>query len=171
MEATLQPIALRINRGGEAEVDRAQAIANRASTTALAALAAALAVAVVMGAWLGRGILSPIHSLRRAMAVVSGGDFSPELSISPERPDEIGDLGRSFRAMAKQLAELERIRAQFVAVASHELKTPLSVIKGYVSLVREGIYGDIASGGSSSSSSTSAASRPAAGGSTSAPSI
>jgi signal transduction histidine kinase len=77
------------------------------------------------------------------MTVVSGGDFSPELAIPPDRPDEIGDLGRSFRAMTKQLAELERLRAQFVAVASHELKTPLSVIKGYVSLVREGIYGDV----------------------------
>ena len=143
MGATLEPIALEINRGGVEEVERAQAIANRAATTTLASLAAALAIAVIIGIWLGQGILRPIHSLRRAMAVVSSGDFSPELHIAPDRPDEIGDLGRSFRAMTKQLAELERLRAQFVAVASHELKTPLSVIKGYVSLVREGIYGEV----------------------------
>ena len=143
MEATLEPIAREINQAGEAEVERAQVIADGAATTTLAALAAALAIAVLIGAWLARGILGPIHALSRAMTVVSDGDYSPELAISPDRPDEIGDLGRSFRAMTKQLAELERLRAQFVAVASHELKTPLSVIKGYVSLVREGIYGDV----------------------------
>jgi signal transduction histidine kinase len=143
MEATLDPIGREINQGGQQEVDRAQAIASRAATTALMALAIALAIALSMGAWLARGILSPIHTLRSAMAVVAGGDFSPELAIPPERQDEIGDLGRSFQGMTKQLAELERLRAQFVAVASHELKTPLSVIKGYVSLVREGIYGEV----------------------------
>jgi signal transduction histidine kinase len=143
MEATLDPIGRVINQGGEIQVDRAQGIAARASTTTLMALAIALAIGLTMGAWLARGILRPVHTLRSAMAVVAGGDFSPELAISPDRPDEIGDLGRSFRAMTKQLAELERLRAQFVAVASHELKTPLSVIKGYVSLVREGIYGEV----------------------------
>jgi signal transduction histidine kinase len=45
--------------------------------------------------------------------------------------------------MAKQLAELERIRAEFVSVASHELKTPINVIIGYLELMQEGIYGDV----------------------------
>lgn len=143
MEATLDPIGVVINRVGETEVDRAQAIAARAATTTLVALAGALSIALLIGGWLARGFLRPIHALRRAMSVVASGDFSPELSISPDRPDEIGDLARSFEWMTRQLAELERLRAQFVAVASHELKTPLSVIKGYVSLVKEGIYGEV----------------------------
>jgi signal transduction histidine kinase len=143
MEATLEPIGLAINQVGAAEVRRAQSIATRASTTALTSLAVALAIALAIGGWLARGILRPIHGLRTGMAAVAAGDFNPELAISPERKDEIGELARSFQWMTGQLRELERLRAQVVAVASHELKTPLSVIKGYVSLVREGIYGDV----------------------------
>jgi len=45
--------------------------------------------------------------------------------------------------MARQLSELERIRAEFVSVASHELKTPINVIIGYLELLDEGIYGDL----------------------------
>jgi signal transduction histidine kinase len=77
------------------------------------------------------------------MAVVAGGDFEPEVRIPPDRPDEIGDLARSFARMTDQLAALDRMKAEFVSVASHELKTPLSVIKGYVSLLRDGVYGDV----------------------------
>lgn len=143
MESTLDPIGLVINQAGEAEVERAQAIATRASTTTLTSLAAALIIALLIAAWLARTLLGPIGSLRRAMVVIAGGDLTPELAISPTRTDEIGDLARSFRWMTAQLVEFERLRAQVVAVASHELKTPLSVIKGYVSLVREGIYGAV----------------------------
>jgi signal transduction histidine kinase len=45
--------------------------------------------------------------------------------------------------MATQLSELERLRAEFVGVASHELKTPINVIIGYLELLQEGIYGEI----------------------------
>ena len=45
--------------------------------------------------------------------------------------------------MARQLAELERLRAEFVSVASHELKTPINVIIGYLELLKEGIYGEV----------------------------
>jgi signal transduction histidine kinase len=50
--------------------------------------------------------------------------------------------GAVLRADDDQLAALDRMKAEFVSVASHELKTPLSVIKGYVSLLRDGVYGE-----------------------------
>jgi signal transduction histidine kinase len=77
------------------------------------------------------------------MSQVARGDFAPEVGAPATRADEIGDLARSFRSMAEQLAELERLRAEFVSVASHEIKTPLSVIRGYVSLLADGIYGEV----------------------------
>lgn len=143
MDRALDPIGRAINAVGAAQVRRAQNIAAGAATTTLLGLAIALAIAVAVGSWSTRSLLRPVHQLRRAMTVVAEGDFEPQLEISPDRPDEIGDLARSFGWMTVQLAELERLRAQFVAVASHELKTPLSVIKGYVSLLRDGIYGDV----------------------------
>jgi signal transduction histidine kinase len=143
MDASLHAMGEEINRQGADEVRRAQALAERSASTTLFSLGLALAAAVLIAGWLARSLLRPIHELRRGMSLVAEGDFEPRLAIAPHRPDELGDLARSFDRMTQQLAELNRLQAEFVSVASHELKTPLSVIKGYVSLLQEGIYGDV----------------------------
>ncbi len=144
VDSALDPISAAINRAGEAQVSRAQEIATRAATTTLAALAVALAAALIIAGWLTGSLVRPIQELRRGMAVVAGGDFDPHLRIATDRADELGDLAHSFRRMTRQLAELDRLKAEFVSIASHELKTPLSVIRGYVSLLQDGIYGEVA---------------------------
>ena len=143
VDRSLDPIGAAINQAGQGQVQQAKDIALRAGTTLLLSLAIALALAMAMAGWLARSVLRPVQELRRGMGLVAEGDFEPELRIPADRGDELGDLGRSFRWMAEQLRELERLRAEFVSVASHELKTPLSVIKGYVSLLEDGIYGDV----------------------------
>jgi two-component system sensor histidine kinase ResE len=45
--------------------------------------------------------------------------------------------------MTGQLAELDKLKAEFVSVASHELKTPINVIVGYLELLQENIYGEL----------------------------
>lgn len=140
---TLEPVADAIDQVGLAEVQRAQEVATGAVTTTVLALAAALALTLVVGWWMARAVLRPIHELRRGMVRVAEGDFETEVAIDPGRPDEMGDLARSFRSMTTQLAELDRLKAEVVSVASHEIKTPLSVIRGYVSLLLEGIYGEV----------------------------
>ena len=45
--------------------------------------------------------------------------------------------------MTRQLAELDKLKAEFISVASHELKTPMNVIIGYLELLKEGIYGPL----------------------------
>jgi signal transduction histidine kinase len=143
VDKSFDPIGIAINQAGQGQVQQAKDIALRAGTTLLLSLAIALGLALVLGGWLARSVLRPIQELRRGMGQVAEGDFEPELRIPADRGDELGDLGRSFRWMAEQLRELERLRAEFVSVASHELKTPLSVIKGYVSLLEDGIYGEV----------------------------
>ncbi len=143
MDAALDPIGRAINEVGAQQVERAQAIAVAANTSTVLGLMIALLVALAIGGWSTRSLLRPIDRLRGGMAVVAGGDFEPEVRIPPDRPDEIGDLARSFARMTDQLAALDRMKAEFVSVASHELKTPLSVIKGYVSLLRDGVYGEV----------------------------
>lgn len=143
MDRALDPIGEAINQAGAEQVRQAQTIAARASTTTLLALAAALLIALLIGAWTGRQLLRPVAELRRGMGSVAGGEFEQSLHISPDRPDEIGDLARSFTVMAQELAALDRLKAEFVSIASHELKTPLSVIRGYVSLLRDEVYGSI----------------------------
>ena len=141
MDQALDPIATAIEQRGSNDVGRAETVARSAVTTTLVALA--LAATLVIGGLLTRTLLRPIGELRRGMATVAQGDFEPDVHIPHERPDELGDLARSFDTMTEQLRELDRLKAEFVSVASHEIKTPLSVIRGYVTLLADGIYGDV----------------------------
>jgi len=75
------------------------------------------------------------------MEEVANGNFTYKLQLSPSRSDEFGRLAASFEQMSKQLAELDKLKAEFVSVASHELKTPINVVQGYVQLLEEGVYG------------------------------
>jgi signal transduction histidine kinase len=143
-EATMRQIGTSIDAAGEQHARTAEGIADRARTTTLLALAVALALAILIAALLTRSLLRPITELRWGMNEVASGSFEPTVAIPYDRKDEIGDLARSFEWMTRELAEYDRLRSEFVSIASHELKTPLSVIKGYVALLLEGIYGDVA---------------------------
>jgi signal transduction histidine kinase len=107
------------------------------------ALPVALILALVIAIWLLRSISRPVFELERGMHAIAEGDLSYQLGLSPSQGGEFGRLAASYRAMARQLGELERLRAEFVSVASHELKTPINVIIGYLELLQEGIYGEL----------------------------
>jgi signal transduction histidine kinase len=77
------------------------------------------------------------------MRAVAEGELEPTLDLSTDRVDEFGRLAASFRTMSTQLAELDKLKAEFVSVASHELKTPINVILGYLQLMQDGIYGPL----------------------------
>ncbi len=107
------------------------------------ALPVALLIALVIGIWLLRSISGPVYELERGMRAIAEGDLTHQLGLSPRQKGEFGRLAASYQAMARQLGELERLRAEFVSVASHELKTPINVIMGYLELLQEGIYGEL----------------------------
>jgi signal transduction histidine kinase len=143
MEDALEPVRRAIDNEGSERLRRATDLANISRNTTLIALALALGLTIVIGILMTRAMLRPIDELGRGMKIVAGGDFEPDVHIPAERADEIGDLARSFSTMTEQLTELDRLKAEFVSVASHEIKTPLSVIRGYVSLLADGIYGEV----------------------------
>ncbi len=121
---------------------QAAKIANT-ETVSLVALAVALVLAGLIAFFLTRAISQPIGELRSGMRAVADGDTAYRLGISNERTDEFGQLADSFRDMTRQLAELDKLKAEFVSVASHELKTPINVMIGYLQLLDEGIYGPL----------------------------
>jgi signal transduction histidine kinase len=114
-----------------------------AEQASLAGLVVAIVIAAVTGIWLMHSISGPVRALDRGMRAVAEGDLSHQLELSPQRRDEFGRLAISFQAMSQQLAELDKLKAEFVSVASHELKTPINVILGYLQLMQQGIYGPL----------------------------
>jgi signal transduction histidine kinase len=130
----------------ERTVERVQATATvtgEAQRVSAGALALAIGLAVLIAYALWRSISRPIIDLEQGMSAVADGDFGHRLAVSPERHDEFGRLAQSFRTMAAQLAQLDRLKAEFISVASHEIKTPLNVILGYLQLLDEGVYGPV----------------------------
>ncbi|HXG69272.1 MAG TPA: HAMP domain-containing sensor histidine kinase [Gemmatimonadaceae bacterium] len=143
VDSALAATATTLRNRTRIRVEEATTATRDAEVIAAGALPIALLVATLIGFWLMRSISTPVRELDRGMQAIAEGDLSQQLSLSTERHDEFGRLAISYRTMARQLAELERLRAEFVSVASHELKTPINVILGYLELLQEGIYGEL----------------------------
>jgi len=114
---------------------------SRAKNVSATAEIVALIVAALIGVWLIRSIARPVRELEEGMEAVASGNLGYKLRLPVSRRDEFGRLATSFEEMTKQLTELDKLKAEFVSVASHELKTPINVVQGYVQLLDEGVYG------------------------------
>ena len=114
-----------------------------AAVLALGALGIAILIAFGVAIWLTRSISSPLKELDAGMRAVAEGHLRRPLAISADRGDEFGRLAESFRSMAAQLEELDRLKAEFVSIATHELKTPVNVMLGYLQLLQENVYGEL----------------------------
>ena len=90
------------------------------------ALAAGLAASLL----LARHMARPLRTMQEATVAIAGGDFERRLPAAGD--DEIGRLAGSINRMAVDLARLEAARRDFVARVSHDLRTPLTAIKGLV---------------------------------------
>ena len=75
-------------------------------------------------------ITKPIKQMADVTKSYAEGDFTPRVNL--QRNDEIGQLAASFNTMASSLAKLESSRRSFVANVSHELKTPMTTIGGFI---------------------------------------
>jgi signal transduction histidine kinase len=121
---------------------QAQSI-DRTERASILALILALLIAGTVGYWLTSSISRPVWDLEAGMRAVADGDLGYQLRMPSNVTDEFGKLAQSFQAMTDQLNELDKLKAEFVSVASHELKTPINVIIGYLQLLEEGVYGEL----------------------------
>jgi signal transduction histidine kinase len=126
-----------------AKVRLAAAYSKRGATSAIVGLALALLIVTVVATLLTRSVSRPVYELEKGMREVADGSLDAKLTISHSRSDEFGRLAASFADMTRQLAELDKLKAEFVSVASHELKTPINVILGYTQLLQEDLYGPL----------------------------
>jgi signal transduction histidine kinase len=101
----------------------------------LVAGAIALLVALIGGYMVARALAQRVKRLERAAEKVAGGDFAHPIVVDSD--DELGQLAVAFNDMQRQLAQLESARKQFIATASHELRTPIFSLGGFVELLED----------------------------------
>jgi two-component system OmpR family sensor kinase len=101
----------------------------------LIAAVPALLIALVIGLAGAHAITSRLRRLERGVDRIAGGSFDEP--IGDEGQDEVGQLARSFERMRQRLAQLDEARREFIANASHELRTPIFALSGSVELLAE----------------------------------
>lgn len=92
-------------------------------------------IGVIISAIVSNYILKPISQLREAMDKVVDSDFSVQLD-EKQVVLEVENLYRAFNLMVKELNGIERFQSDFTSIISHEFKTPLATIQGYVQLLQ-----------------------------------
>src|SRR6478735_11994131 len=95
----------------------------------------AVALATAIGLYYTRAAASNIQRLQEAARKVADGNFETTIPIASA--GQLGDLARTFNEMQRRLAELDSARKQFIANASHELRTPIFSLGGFVELLEE----------------------------------
>ena len=97
-----------------------------------------LVLSMITTAFLSRSQVRPLRQVAEAARRFGHGDLSTRVTVSPKCSEEIADLAQAFNTMAVSLEKSEQQRQEFVANVSHELKTPMTTIGGYIDGMLDG---------------------------------
>lgn len=97
----------------------------------LAVTMVSILAAVIVSKWL----TTPITQLAVAAQEIAEGNY--EVSVPVTTHDELGNLAKEFNAMASEVNKTDKLQKELVANFSHDLRTPLTLIKGYAETVRD----------------------------------
>ncbi len=128
---------------------------NANTRTTIVLCLAALVIAIGIGIITTRWLTKPILQLNKSAKNIAKGEWNQIVEI--ERPDEVGELAKSFNTMAKQLQEsfasleaknqqlqrLDQLKDEFLANTSHELRTPINGMIGIAESMLDGACGQI----------------------------
>lgn len=96
----------------------------------------AFSVGFIAVYFLTASLIKPLHDMSEATKAYAEGDFGPRVKVKGD--DELAELVRAFNKMASDLSLLESSRRSFVANVSHELKTPMTTIGGFIDGILDG---------------------------------
>lgn len=105
----------------------------------LAVLIFSIALTTIL---LNKFFIKPISEVSRTARLISAGELDHKISVVSK--DEIGELAKSVSTMAEtlksdihKLRELDKMKSEFMMITSHNLRTPLTIMEGYVEMAKE----------------------------------
>ena len=97
--------------------------------------ALSLLLALCVGLYYASVVSTRIARIEAAVRKLADGDFGARIPV--DSSGQLGQLARTFNEMQRRLAELDNARKQFIANASHELRTPIFSLGGFIELLEE----------------------------------
>jgi two-component system OmpR family sensor kinase len=119
------------------DLDQA-AFLERINQGLLGAAVVSVALALGLGVFLARRITRPLRELIQATQAIAAGDLEQRVAVRGR--DEMAQLSRAFNQMAAELARNEELRRRMIADIAHELRTPISVIRGQLEAILDGVF-------------------------------
>jgi two-component system sensor histidine kinase BaeS len=127
----------------ELEADLYRNFQNAVTESLVFSAAAAFIFAIVVSLFVTRQVVAPIRRIRKASQYIAEGHYSERVQIpgSTEKNemDELAQLSMSFNQMTLRLEQAETLRKQLIGDLAHELRTPLSTIKGSLEGLIDGV--------------------------------
>jgi len=114
------------------------AVMERLSDTFLFVSVLVVVAAFVVMTVYARRASTPLRDMAKTAIAFGHGDLKARTNVSEKSPEEIRELGLAFNNMAQSLEKSEYQRQEFVANVSHELKTPMTTIGGYIDGILDG---------------------------------
>ncbi len=104
----------------------------------LAAAALSLGIAALVAAYLARRMTDPLAAMEGTARSIAGGDLSARVDTGQMRDDELASLANTINAMAGELDVARGHERAFLLSVSHDLRTPLTSIRGYAEAIADG---------------------------------
>jgi signal transduction histidine kinase len=98
---------------------------------------AAMVVALLLSLLFSRGVIAPVQAMSFATQRIADGRYDERVPVNGE--DELAQLAMRFNQMAEKLSQVESMRRRLIGDVSHEMRTPLTAIKGSMEGLMDGI--------------------------------
>lgn len=119
----------------ESEITPVDATVDTLRVQLLCVTAAMLLLGTALAAFLARRIARPLTDMSQSAKRLGEGDYS--IRFAPRGAKEVSDLAHTLNYAAGELSKVDQLRRELLANVSHDLRTPLTMIKGYAEVMRD----------------------------------